>query len=101
MSKIAVIARIPAVPGKRDELVAALQMALDNAAAEPGTITYILHEDVKDDDALWFYEMYDDQAAFDAHSGSDGFKALGAALAGLVGGRPELTILRPLGGKGL
>jgi quinol monooxygenase YgiN len=101
MSQVAIIARIPAVPGKRAELVQALQQALDNAAGEPGTQMYILHEDAKDADAVWFYELYADQAALDAHSGSEGMKALGGALAGLVGGRPELTVLNPVGGKGL
>ena len=101
MSQIAVIARIPAVPGKRAKLVKALQQALDNVAGEPGTLQYILHEDVKDADAVWFYELYTDQAALDAHSTSDGMKALGPALAGLVAGRPELTIVKPVGGKGL
>jgi quinol monooxygenase YgiN len=101
MSQVSVIARIPAVPGKRAELIQALQQALDNAAGEAGTLMYVLHEDVKDADAVWFYERYVDQAALDAHSTSDGMKALGPALAGLVAGRPELTILKPVGGKGL
>lgn len=101
MSKISVIARIPALVGKRAELVQALQQALDNVQGEEGTLMYILHEDVKDENALWFYELYADQAALDAHSTSPGMKALGPALAGLVAGRPELTIVKPVGGKGL
>lgn len=101
MSKISVIARIPATPGKRAELVQALQQALDNVQGEAGTLMYVLHEDVKDEDAVWIYELYSDQAALDAHSSSPGMKALGPALAGLVAGRAELTILKPVGGKGL
>lgn len=101
MSQVAVIARIPVVPGKRAELVVAFQQALDNAAAEPGTLTYILHEDAKDPDVLWFYEMYVDQAAFEAHGTSAGMKALGPVVGPFMGGRPELTILNPVGGKGL
>jgi len=101
MAQVAVVARIPAAPGKRDELAKALQMALDNAADEPGTTFYILHEDSKDADALWMYELYTDQAALDAHQASDGFKALGPAITPFLGGRPELTFMTPLGGKGL
>lgn len=101
MSQVAVIAKIPAAPGKRAELVAALQQALANAAGEAGTLHYILHEDAKDENALWFYELYTDQAALDAHMGSEGFKALGPAIGAFVGGRPELTFLKPVGGKGL
>jgi quinol monooxygenase YgiN len=101
MSHVAVIAKISAAPGQRDQLVTALQGALDNAEQEPGTLRYILHEDTANEDLLWFYEMYTDQDALVAHSSSDGLKALGAAIAPFVGGRPELTFLKPVGGKGL
>jgi quinol monooxygenase YgiN len=100
MSKIAVIARVPAQPGKRDDLVAALQAALETASAEEGTTYYILHTDAKDPDVLWMYEMYTDQDALVAHSGSESFKALGPAIAPFLAGRPELTFLTPIGGKG-
>jgi len=99
--KVAVLARIPAQPGKRDELVAALQAAIDNANSEDGTLLYILHTDPKDPDAVLFYELYADQDAFTAHGTSDAFKALGASLRNLAGGRPELTMLTPVIGKGM
>ncbi|MEO5724124.1 MAG: putative quinol monooxygenase [Ilumatobacteraceae bacterium] len=101
MSHVAVWAKIPAQPGKRDELAKALQGALETAKGESGTLTYILHEDPKDPDALYFYELYADQAALDAHMGSDAFKALGPALAAFVGGRPEMKVIKPIGGKGI
>jgi quinol monooxygenase YgiN len=101
MSKVAVIAKFPAAPGKRDQLIEALQAALANAETEAGTLTYILHEDSKDPDAVWFYEMYTDKDALAAHGSSEAFKALGPAVAPFVGGRPEITYLRPVGGKGL
>lgn len=101
MSKVAVLAKIPAAPGKRDELVRALEVALDTARGESGTIYYILHTDATNPDMLYMYELYENQAAFEAHVGSDAFKALGASLATLVGGRPEMTFLGPVGGKGL
>jgi quinol monooxygenase YgiN len=99
--KVAVLARIAAQPGKRDELVAALQAAIDNANTEAGTLLYILHTDPKDPDGVLFYELYSDQDAFTAHGTSDAFKALGASLRGLAAGRPELTMLTPVLGKGL
>jgi quinol monooxygenase YgiN len=101
MSQVAVIAKIPAAPGKRDELIAALQPLLANAETEEGTLRYILHEDTKDENIVWFYETYTDQAALTAHGSSEAFKTLGAALAPFVAGRPELTYLKPIGGKGL
>jgi quinol monooxygenase YgiN len=99
--KVAVLARIPARPGQRDALVEALQAAIDNADTEDGTLIYILHTDPKDPDAVLFYELYADQAAFEAHGSSDRFKEIGASLRDLAGGRPELTFLTPVIGKGL
>ena len=100
MADIGVIAKITAQDGKRADLAAALQGALDAAAGEPGTIYYILLEDAVDANALWMYEMYENQAALDSHMGSDAFKALGPAIGPFLAGRPELTFCKPIGGKG-
>jgi quinol monooxygenase YgiN len=99
--KVAVLAKIPAQPGKRDELVKALEAAIDNANTEAGTLLYILHTDEKDPDTVYFYELYTDQEALTAHGTSDRFKEIGKSLRDLAGGRPELTILTPVSGKGL
>jgi quinol monooxygenase YgiN len=101
MSQVAVIAKIPAAPGQRDQLIAALQAALQTAQSEEGTLQYILHEDSKDPDLVWFYELYRDQDALTAHGSSDGMKAMGPSIAPFVGGRPEMTFLKPVAGKGL
>jgi quinol monooxygenase YgiN len=100
-NKVAVFARIPAQPGKRDELVKAMQAAIDHVQTEDGTLTYILHIDDKEPDAVFFYEIYADQDALAAHGSSDFMKEFGKSMRDLAGGRPELQILKPLGGKGL
>ncbi|MCU1361001.1 MAG: hypothetical protein JWN99_2290 [Ilumatobacteraceae bacterium] len=99
-SQVAVFAKLPAAPGKRDELAQAFRAAIASADAEGGTTHYILHNDAKDPDVLWVYERYTDQAAFEAHSAAPGLRALGSQLAPLMAGRPELTMLEPLFGKG-
>jgi quinol monooxygenase YgiN len=99
MSQLSVIAKLPAAPGKGEELIAALQAALDIAADEPGTQYYVLHVDASNADVVWMYERYEDQAALDAHSKS--MMALFPVLGPLLGGAPELHIVTPLGGKGL
>lgn len=100
MADIGVIAKITAQEGKRADLAAGLQGALDAAEHEPGTLSYILLEDATDANVLWMYEMYEDQAALDAHMGSDAFKALGPAIGPFLAARPELIFCKPLGGKG-
>ena len=65
MPGVAVIAKVPAAPGKREALASALQLALDNVVTEPGTRYYLLHADRQDENLLWMYELYEDQAALD------------------------------------
>ena len=101
MSKVAVLAKIRAAAGKRAELAKEFEVNLREVENEPGTLTYILHEDAKDENTLWFYEVYTDRDAFNAHGSSDWMKSLGPSLAPLMGGRPELIFLNPLGGKGV
>ena len=99
--KVAVIAKLPAKPGQRDQLAEAFKAAIANAESEEGTLSYILLADFGDENALWVYETYTDEAALIAHSTSDAFKAIGGGLAPFMGGRPEIIRLTPLAGKGL
>lgn len=101
MTKVAVLAKLAAVAGKRDELITALQTALETARGESGTIYYILHTDASNADTLYMYELYESQEAFTAHVSTDAFKALGPAIGHLLGGAPEMTFLGPVGGKGI
>lgn len=101
MSKVAVIAKIPTKPGQRDEFLAAFEQGIRNAEAEDGTLVYIAHADGADENLVWVYELYTDQAALDAHSGSEAFKALLPLIGPFIGGAPELVTARPVMGKGL
>ena len=101
MSKVSVMAKLTAQPGKRDDLVKALQVLVDNSQTEAGNEVYVPHTDNKDEKSVWFYERYPHQSAVDAHMGSEVFKSAGPTLAPFLPGRPELTFLTPVGGKGL
>jgi quinol monooxygenase YgiN len=101
MSNVAVLAKITAQPGKRDEVVAALSPMVDAVKDEPGTLVYAMHTDNAEADVIWFYEVYDSQDSLAAHSGSQAMKEAGGRLAGLVGGRPELFMLTPVAAKGI
>lgn len=100
MSKVAVLAKLTAADGKRDELVEALQAAVTLVESEEGTEVYALHVDAGDANVVWFYELYSDQEGFNAHSQGEALKSLGG-LGPLMGGRPELMFLTPVAAKGL
>ena len=101
MSKVAIWVRISLRPGVREEAAKALQVAIDNANGEEGTLLYILHENAADPDALFFYDLYADADALTAHSSGEGMKVLGGILKEFGAGRPEMQMLTPIIGKGL
>ncbi len=71
--KVAVIARITARSDAVAEVEAALRTLVDAAADEDGTVEHILHRE-GDTESFWFYELYADQAALDAHAQTQHFK---------------------------
>lgn len=101
MSGPALIAKLTSKPGQRDALTDVLRRLVIGTESEPGTLTYLMHHDAKHDDVVWFYEQYDSQDSFDAHGQSEAMTAAGPELGTLLAGRPELTFLNLVGGKGL
>ncbi|MFM2234374.1 MAG: hypothetical protein RL296_33 [Actinomycetota bacterium] len=101
MSKVAVAVKLRIKAGQRDAFTEAVKPGLATAQSEPGTQTYIFHHDAVDADVVWFYELYANQDAMNAHMGSDAFKAFSESLAEFVDGAPEFSFLTPIGGKGL
>lgn len=79
MSKVSVIATITAKDGRGDEVIAAFEGAKDAVAAEAGTLVYVLHRNQSDPNVFYVTELYEDQAALDAHMAGPAM----AALAGL------------------
>ncbi|AYJ85405.1 antibiotic biosynthesis monooxygenase (plasmid) [Sphingomonas paeninsulae] len=59
-------------------------------ANEPGVQLYKLVHNAKDPTQYRMMELYDDQAAVDAHMASEWFKAAGPKLGGLIEGRMQL-----------
>jgi quinol monooxygenase YgiN len=101
MSKVAVLAKMVAQDGKRDEAVAKLQALVDHVASEGGTEVYVMHTSDADPNVIWFYELYTDGDALALHGGSDVMKQVGGGLRDVMAARPEITLLTPVAGKGL
>jgi quinol monooxygenase YgiN len=100
MAKVAIFAKMIALPGKLDELVEAAEALVATAGVEPGTEVYTLNV-ARDQGVLWFYELYTDADAVAAHSQSDRMKEFGAKLAELAEPKPEVHLVTPLAAKGL
>jgi quinol monooxygenase YgiN len=101
MAKLAVIAKLVAKEGRGDDMAKALGTMIEAVENEPGTEVYVMHRSAQEPDSIWFYELYTDADASKAHSASDAMKQMFTDLADIIGGRPELTILEPVAGKGL
>ena len=97
---IALLAKLKVQPGKEAEFEgAAKEMIATVKTAEPGTLAYILHKNTKDPTEFIYYEVYQDQAAFDAHGKSDHMRAFGGKIGGILAGRPELTFISEVARK--
>ncbi|NUU25852.1 MAG: antibiotic biosynthesis monooxygenase [Streptomycetaceae bacterium] len=100
MTTVALVAKVKAREGKGDELIAAFQPIFQQAEKEPGTLLYALNRSKDDPDLFWVSELYADEAALAAHSGSEAMAAAGPALAGLIA-ESELIIGAPVLATGL
>ena len=69
------IVRLVARAGGRSELIDFLRWDTDVAKAqEPGTLRFDVWESANDPDAVYLYEAYVDQGAFEAHIANAPFK---------------------------
>lgn len=101
MSKISLIAKLTAAEGRADELAGALQGLIDAAGSEPGLEVYSAHRASEEPDTFYFFELYTDQAAFDAHGKAEPMIGAMRSLGGLLGARPEVTLMSPVAAKGM
>lgn len=62
------VAKFVLEPGKRDEALKILRPMFDQVEKEPGALLYLMHVDPSDENVIWFYERYVDDAAFEFHS---------------------------------
>ncbi len=54
-----------------------------------------------DSGSFWFYEVYADQAAFDAHGENPALREVFGALGGLLAEPPEMHVVTPVQAKHL
>ncbi len=98
--KVALIARITVQPDAAADAETALRRLVDAAGDEAGTVEYILNRE-GDSGSFWFYEVYADQAAFDAHGKNPALGEVFGTLGALLAEPPEMHLLTPVQAKHL
>ena len=93
---IHVFATLTAAPGKADALRAALTALVAPSRAEPGTITYTLHEALEAPGTFYVYETYKDQAAVDAPMSSPHLQKALAEAGPLLGAAPSIVTTKQI-----
>ena len=94
--KVSVVAKLTIKPEKADEFPAQWDALIDHVGAnEPGCEHYTLHRSSMEPNVFYVTEVYENQAALDAHMGSDVFAQFGAGLGDFVEGG-DMQILNPV-----
>ena len=95
------IVKLTTKPGLRGDLLAALDKMLLAVNEEEGTEIYAFNVDTTDENAVWIYELYADDAAMATHSGSEAMVALLTEAGDLLGDAPLMVLTTPVSGKGI
>jgi quinol monooxygenase YgiN len=97
---VVVVARITAKTGQGDALAEELVKMVDWVTEnEPRTLTYICNRSTKNADEFVFFERYPDQAAVDAHAGSEQFTVFVQTIGGLLGAAPDIQTFEEIAAK--
>jgi (4S)-4-hydroxy-5-phosphonooxypentane-2,3-dione isomerase len=100
MPNVALLAKFRVKEGKGEELVAAFNSFFEHVNQEPGTLLYVMNRAKDDTDVFWFSELYADDDAFAAHSGSEAMAKAMPTLGPLIA-ESELILGEPVLAKGL
>jgi quinol monooxygenase YgiN len=65
---VRLVVTIEAAPGKGDEFAKVFQARCDECQKEPGCLEFQIFQSVKDPDTFTLLELWESQAALDAHA---------------------------------
>jgi quinol monooxygenase YgiN len=86
--RIGVVGRLTAKSGKEEELAALFrELSAMAKAHEPGMVQHAIFRSAADPRTFVVVEVFADQAAFDAHSRTDHYAAVGPRLGPLIDGQ--------------
>lgn len=99
MSKVVINAEITTHEGHFDEFMGSMKEHAAASRKEPGCERFDVIVPRKSENTLIVYEIYENQAALDAHAGSERFAAYREATGHMVAGR-TLRICDMVDGSG-
>ena len=93
---LAIWVKVRIKPEQRQRFLKAIEVdALGSEQDEPGCLRFNVLRDAQDDTVYYFYEIYKDQAALDAHRAAPHY-AVWQAAADTLAGPPEITRSEPV-----
>lgn len=92
-----IVAVFQAKPGQEQTLAGVLGACVAPSRAEPGCVSYVLHQDRIDPSRFVFIERWADQAAFDTHQRTAHFQTLAAGVVTLITGPADVMVIDSLG----
>lgn len=93
---VKVVAFVSVKLGEEAAFEAAARTCTAASRDEAGVLHYDLWREAEGERRYVFNELYTDQAAVQAHMGSDHFKAFGLAARDLAAGRPMIVVTNPI-----
>jgi len=83
-------ASFPIDPERRAEALELVERLVEQSNEEEGMIEYRATTDVQDENLVRFFEQYESEEAFLAHTQTDHFQEFEAQLPDLLAGEPEV-----------
>jgi quinol monooxygenase YgiN len=83
-------AAFPLDPATREEALEHVETLVEKSQAEEGILEYHAATDVSDPNVVRIFEQYEDEAAFEAHTQTDHYRAFEEALPKHLAGEPEV-----------
>ena len=92
----AIFAPVDVNPDCVDDFIAASKLNAQSSLAEPGCLQFELLRDAARETRLYFYEVYADESAFNAHEAAPHYAAWVKATCAMIDAELEMVVMSKL-----